>query len=188
MPTSQFEYWQPGDEERKIRVFVSHRYGQDQALYDEVFQALHRNSVAVQDVSLSEQQVLRGPRGGRFSRLQVQAEIAARIYTSDILIAPSRVGAGRSEWVTWEVQLAAVDYGIPILFISQTNQIRRTSLVAQVSDLGLPHAVAQPNAPSIVSRLTHLVDGHPKWGFRTEENNPQVRFRGPPKTARDSVL
>src|SRR5688572_28850437 len=103
MTMTPFEYWRPGaGEERQLRVFISHRYGDDQALYDEVLAALHRNGFSVQDVSLSAAQVLAGPRGGRLPALEVQSEIAARIYTSDVIIAPSRPAVTRSQWVTRE--------------------------------------------------------------------------------------
>lgn len=41
MTTPTFEYWQPGsEEERQLRIFISHRYGRDEALYGEVIVAL----------------------------------------------------------------------------------------------------------------------------------------------------
>jgi hypothetical protein len=188
MATSQFEYWKAGAEERRIRIFVSHRYGKDQELYSEVFRALERNGHAVQDVSLSADQILKGPRGGRMPRMRIQAEIAARIYTADIVIAPSRVGAGQSEWITWEVQLAAVGYGVPVLFIHQPDQKNAARLVSEVRDLGLPHAVCAAEAHHIVRNVTTLIDGHPDWSFRQDETDRLIRFRGPPAFARETVL
>lgn len=64
MVDSTFEYWRPGSEERKLRLFISHRYGADEALYTQVIAALERQGFAVQDVSLTKEQVLTGPRGG----------------------------------------------------------------------------------------------------------------------------
>lgn len=50
MTTKQLEYWQPGGEERQLRVFISHRFGDDRALYDGVIDALNRQGFSVQDL------------------------------------------------------------------------------------------------------------------------------------------
>ncbi|MBL8550496.1 MAG: TIR domain-containing protein [Hyphomonadaceae bacterium] len=188
MTWTPFEYWRPDGEERRIRIFVSHRHGKDQALYDEVFRALRSNSIAVQDISLGKDQVMRGPRGGRLPKLKLQAEIAARIYTSDVLVAPSRPGVTRSDWVTWEVQLAAIGYGVPILFVNERKLQHKTYLVTEIEGLKLSHAVCDPTVPEIVSSVTGLVDGRPLWTMRQEESDATLRFRGPPESARVEVL
>lgn len=185
--TGTFQYWTPGSEERQLRIFVSHRHGDDAKLYDGVIDALTREGFAVQDISLSATQVMAGPRGGDLDHLEIQAEVAARIHTSDILIAPSRPAVTRSEWVTWEVQLAAVGYAIPILFVDEPGLQRRTTLVSQVAALDLPHAVCTPDIQHIVSNVVQLV-GHPDWGIRQDEPDAKIRFRGPPKKAREAVL
>lgn|GEM_PF-2826850 len=188
MTTAPFEYWQPGSEERQLRIFISHRFGKDKALYDEVIGALEGNRFSVQDMSLSTEQAMAGPRGGDLPKLNIQAEIAARIYTSDLVVAPSRPAVTRSQWVTWEVQLAAIGYGLPILFVNERNQQRRTNLVKQVADLDLPHAVCDPKSQDIVPSLIKLIDGRPDWGVRQEENDAHLRFRGPPAFARGDAL
>lgn len=190
MTTTPFSYWEPGgEEERKLRVFISHRYGSDKALYDEVLLALERSGFSVQDVSLSVEQVLAGPRGGQLPKLQVQAEIAARIYTSDIVIAPSRPAVTRSQWVTWEVQLAAIGYGIPILFVNQRNQQRSTKLVTEVASMNLSHRVCQPESSHIVRSIAELVGNtRPRWGVRQEESDGALQFRGPAMSALHEVM
>lgn len=190
MSTTPFEYWQPGgDEERKLRLFISHRYGNDKALYDDVLRAVESNGFSVQDISLSAEQVLAGPRGGQLPKLQVQSEIAARIYTSDVVIAPSRPAVTRSQWVTWEVQLAAIGYGIPILFINQRGQQRSTRLVNEVASLGLKYRVCDPVSSDIARNVAELVENtRPNWGVRQEEADAAIRFRGPTGTALNEVL
>lgn len=189
MSSTPLSYWKPGSEERRLRIFISHRYENDDALYNEVISSLNREGFAVQDVSLSAGQQMAGPRGGELPRLKIQAGIAARIYTSDILIAPSRVGAGRSEWVTWEVQLAAIGYAIPILFVDQgEDQQRRTALVSEVAELGLPHDVCNPVAHEIVPKVIKLVGGRPNWKMRDHEDDALIRYRGPLPSARDDIL
>ncbi len=188
MTATPFEYWTPGSEERQLRVFISHRYGKDQSLYDDVISAITRNGFSVQDISLSANHLMAGPRGGHLPTLDIQAEVAARIYTSDIVIAPSRPGVSRSEWVTWEVQLAAIGYGIPILFVNQKGQQRRTSLVTQIDALGLPYRACDPDTDKIARNVAELVDARPTWAIRHEETDEHIRFRGPPAHARNAVL
>jgi hypothetical protein len=188
MTTPPFEYWQPGSEERQLRIFISHRFGKDQELYDQVFRALEGNRFSVQDMSLSTEQAMSGPRGGDLPRLNIQAEIAARIYTSDALIAPSRPGVSRSDWVGWEVQLAAICYGLPILFVKEKSHQRQTRWVGEIADLGLPHAVCDRVSHEIVANLIKLIDGRPNWGVRQDESDANIRFRGPPASARNEVL
>lgn len=189
MTSTPLSYWKPGSEERKLRIFISHRYENDDELYEKVRSALNSQGFDVQDVSLSAKEQMAGPRGGDLPKLEIQANIAARIYTSDILIAPSRVGAGRSEWVTWEVQLAAIGYAIPILFVDHgEDQQRRTALVSEVASLGLPHAVCGRVAHEIVPNVIKLVGGRPDWTMRDREDDRVIRYRGPLPSARDDVL
>ncbi len=190
MPSRTFEYWSPEEGERRLRVFISYRYGGDQALYDQVLKALEiRSGFPVQDVSLPASQILAGPRGGRLTKLKIQSEIAARIYTSDVLIAPSRPAVGRNEWVTWEVQLAAIGYGVPILFVNQrSDQKYKTKLVSQIDDLDLPSRACNPDASEIARNIAELVNPRPSWTMRKEESEPTIRFRGPPRAALDDIL
>lgn len=188
MTTQPFEYWQPGSEERQLRLFISHRWGHDENLYGSVIAALNQEGFAVQDMSLSADQAITGPRGGSVAQLKIQAEIAARIFTSDILIAPSRVATTSAEWLTWEIELAAIGYGLPVLFVDQSEQRHRTRLVTEMRDLGAPHAVCEPSTTQIVRAVTSLVNGRPNWAVRQDETDAKYRFRGPPRTARDTVL
>lgn len=189
MAQGSLQFWKPGSEERRLRIFISHRWDNDDALYREVLDALDSQGFAVQDVSLSAKEQMEGPRGGDLPRLEIQANIAARIYTSDILIAPSRVGTSRSEWVTWEVQLAAIGYAVPILFVDHgEDQQRRTALISELAALGLPHAVCGRDAREIVPNVIRLVGGRPDWAMRDREDDKVIRYRGPPSSARDDVL
>lgn len=188
MTTAPFEYWQPGSEERQLRIFISHRFGRDEELYDKVVRALESNGFSVQDMSLSATRLVAGPRGGALPKINLQAEIAARIYTSDALIAPSGAGITKSDWVSWEVQLAAIGYGLPILFVNEKGQRNRSRWVRQIEDLDLPHKICERDAQAIVENLIRLIDGRPYWGMRQEESDANIRFRGPPAFARTKVL
>ena len=186
--TQPLVYWKPGEEERQIRVFISHRWGKDRDLYDNMLRTLRSQGHGIQDISLSEDLKMQGPRGGDLPRMEIQAEVAARIYTADLLIAPSRPAAGKSDWVTWEVQLAAVGYGVPILFVKESEARYNSSLVSQVAAIGVPHALAVRTTESVVRAAIELVNGRPVWGFREREPDPTIRYRGPLQTMRESVL
>jgi hypothetical protein len=185
--TTPLEYWKPGSEERCLRIFVSHRWDKDDALYSDVMDVLRRQGFAVQDMSLSAKQVMKGPRGGELPKLTIQSEIAARIYTSDILIAPSRPASSRSQWVTWEVQLALVGYGIPVLFVNFTDQQRKTRLVSEAEAIGAKHGVCDPTSTQIARGVAELV-GHPTWGVRRDEGESAIRYRGPLASQCDDVM
>lgn len=178
--TPQFAYWRPGSEERYIRIFMSHRWGQDRELYERVLGKLRSQGHCIDDVSLSERQQIAGPRGGDVAELNVQAEVAARIFTADIVIVASRPGISRSDWVMWELRIAAIGYGVPILFLDFDSQQRRAAIVSEIAALGLRHDVCQPVVTEIVPRVIALVGGRPKWGMRLDEPDPNLRFRGPP--------
>jgi len=91
--------------------------------------------------------------------------------------------------VTWEVQLAAIGYAVPILFVDHDeDQQRRTALVSEVAALGLPHAVCGRDAREIVPNVIRLVGGRPNWTVREREDDTVIRYRGPPASARDDVL
>ena len=179
-PDPQFAYWKPGSEERYIRIFMSHRWGQDRELYEQVLSKLRSQGHCIDDVSLNERQQIAGPRGGDVPDLNVQAEVAARIFTADIVIVASRPGIARSEWVMWELRIASIGYGVPILFLDFDGQQRRAAIVTEVAGLGLQHDVCQPLVTEIVPRVIQLVGGRPKWGMRLKEPDPNLRFRGPP--------
>lgn len=188
--TGQLEYWRAGSgEERQLRVFISHRYGDDRALYDGVIDALNREGFSVQDMSLTEDRMKKGPRGGQLPVLAIQAEIAARIYTSDVVIAPSRVATSWSKWLTWEIQTATIGYGVPILFVKERGHQRQAKLVTEVEKLGLPHRVCDPDRAKIVRSVVELVgNSRPTWAVRTDESDANTHFRGPVKGVLDAVM
>jgi hypothetical protein len=179
-PDPHFAYWEPGSEERYIRIFMSHRWGQDRELYEQVLSKLRSQGHCIDDVSLNERQQIAGPRGGDVPDLYVQAEVAARIFTADVVIVASRPGIVRSDWVMWELRIASIGYGVPILFLDFDGQQRRAAIVSEISALRLPHDVCQPVVTEIVPRVIQLVGGRPRWGMRLKERDPNLRFRGPP--------
>jgi MTH538 TIR-like domain (DUF1863) len=188
MSSAPLSYWKAGQEDRETRIFISYRYDGDEALYDGVLAALTSQGHAIQDISLNKEDLLTGPRGGDRPKMEVQAEVAARIFTADLLIAPSRPAAGKSEWVTWEVALAAIGYGVPVLFVKEQDLTNNTWMVQEIRQLNLPHRVAERSTADIVRNAIDLIGGRPRWAVRQEEPDQTKRFRGPPQRVRDRVL
>jgi len=186
--TTPLQYWQPGAEERQLRVFISHRYDKDETLYDSVIEALNRQGFSVQDLSLTKDKQKKGPRGGKLPTLAIQAEIAARIYSSDVFIAPSGVAVSWSPWLTWEIQTATVNYGVPAIFVGKPDQKYNAQLVSDMGKVGLASRICDRNAREIVSSISELVTTRPKWAVRTSETDPNLRFRGPTRIALDAVM
>lgn len=135
--------WRAGVRARPLRVFFSHRYDYGVALYQAVIAGLQSQFSIVEDLSLTEDQQLTGPRGGMVNDYVVAQEVASRIFTSDIVIASARVASGRSEWVVFEVELAAIAYSIPVLFIEEPGTQRYTSMVQKLQHLGAKCEVAE---------------------------------------------
>jgi hypothetical protein len=175
---ARLEYWTEG-ERRKLRVFMSHRWDTDDAeLYETVIKHLGEQGYSVQDLSLAQGQKVSGPRGGSVAEMEISREIAARIYSSDILLVPSRVGAGLNDWIKWEVELAAVAYDIPVLLIDHTNDIHRRSFVAELRAINARFEVVGAQALQIAYAVAKLVFP-PFQSVEMKATTPTRLYRGP---------
>jgi hypothetical protein len=179
MANAHLPFWN-GDEDREIRVFISHRFEADSVLYDEALAKLRSQGHAIQDMSLNVDTLIRGPNGGQRPLLEIKAQVAARIYTSDILMAPARPATTRSEWLSWEIELAAVGYGLPVLFIKEPELENNTRFIAEIRGLNLRHEVAERRPEDIVPKTIRLLGGRPSWKVRFDETESKRVFRGPP--------
>lgn len=142
---------------RRLRVFISHRWEQHKADYREVQKQLSEKFGKVQDLSITSDRQLKGPRGGNLEQLQLMSEMAARIFSSDIIISPSNVGMGRSRHTQFEIQTAAVAYSVPIIFLRQRGQIRSAAFVRQAERLGIRHSVADFENGELISAVQSFV-------------------------------
>jgi hypothetical protein len=175
---ARLEYWKEG-ERRKLRVFMSHRWDTDDAdLYGKIFKHLGEQGFSVQDLSLAQDQKVSGPRGGSVADMKISREIAARIYSSDILLVPSRVGAGLSDWIKWEVELASIAYDIPVLLIDHTNDIQRRSFVAELNAINARFEVVGAQALEIAYAVATLVFP-PYQAVEVKATAPTRLYRGP---------
>ncbi len=184
----QLSYWEKG-KRRKLRVFMSHRWGSDEALYSSVFDELKKMGFEFEDTSLSKRTGISGPRGGAVNEQKLSREIAALIYASDVVVAPSRRGAGQSDWVAWEVELAGVCYSIPVLFVDHDNDVeRRNFLVAGLRAAEAKCDVAKPNAYDIAFSISRLVNTTPYKGVLEEAPDERTLYRGPIPAALKDVM
>jgi hypothetical protein len=184
---ARLEYWREG-ERRKLRVFMSHRWDtEDTELYEAVIKRLREQGYSVQDLSLAQGQKVSGPRGGSVAGMTISREIAARIYSSDILLVPSRVGAGLSDWIVWEVELASIAYDIPVLLIDHSNDMQRRSFVAQLKAINARFEVVGPQALEIAFAVANLVFD-PHQAVETKATAPTRLYRGPQQQILDQVM
>lgn len=183
----RLEYWREG-EKRKLRVFMSHRWDTDDAtLYEDALKHLAKEGYAVQDLSLAQGQKVSGPRGGVVADMKIEREIAARIYSSDILLAPSRVAAGLSDWIVWEVELASVAYNIPVLLIDHAPDMQKRSFVAELKAINARFDVVGDDAGKIAFAVAKLVFP-PYQAVETGPTANTKLYRGPQRDILADVM
>jgi len=188
MTSATLPYGKAGDDDRRIRVFISHRFEADKTLYDEVLAKLKSQGHGIEDMSLNVERLVKGPQGGRRPILEVKAQIAARIHTSDILLAPARPATTRSQRLSWEIELASVGYGLPVLFIKEPDIDYSTRFVTEIQGLELSHAIAERRPEDIIQKMLKLIGGRPTWDMRFDEQAPNRKFRGPPPEQLTKVM
>jgi hypothetical protein len=185
MPEQQLPWWPLGTS-RRLRVFMSHRWtDDDKALFDQVFEALEKMGIRYQDTSLQEQQSIRGPRRGSVNEGVLMKEIASRIFTSDIFIVPSRPAAGKSEWVQWEVELAGICYSLPVLFVDHSEDlVYRSYLIGELESAGAKCASVKPDPNRIAFEI---VKPRPYAAPHAEETGETNIYRGPLRHGRQGL-
>jgi hypothetical protein len=187
----RLEYWKPGKSYRMLRVFMSHRWvAEDQKLYGDVFTELGKMGLKYQDMSLDRSRKIQGPRGGDVNDFELSRLIAARIFSSDIVIAPSRRGAGQSDWIAWEVELAAIAYSLPVLFVDHDHDVqRRNFLVSSLKAAGATFDVAEPSPYAIAGKAMRLVNPDIFAGVRMPESYERTEiYRGPLQSALTEIM
>lgn len=144
---------------RQLRVFISHRWGQHRGLYERTTSELRASFGAFQDLSIPEGKGIFGPRGGYLEDFDIKSQMAARIFSSDLVICPSRVsmGTGAKSSTAYEIELAAVAYSVPIIFLRETNQIRHVRFLKQAKKLKLQHIVANIDEDELTPAVKKFV-------------------------------
>lgn len=156
---------------RYLRIFVSHRYKEDGYLHQLLTSGLE--NFEIDDLSLIEALRLKGARGGPVEEIRIKREIAARIYASDIVIAPSTKAALKprkirtedgvveveTDWISWEIQVAAICFNIPVLFIDQKLGVqRRNQLYNKLRSEGAKVAACVGTRDEVLKAIDRLFD------------------------------
>lgn len=132
---------------KPTQIFVSHRYDQDQIFVAEIRDRL-ADHVSIDDGSLTEEQMLAGPRGGKVPDYAVKREICERMRRSDIVLCRNTPSITNNDWISWEIDTAAIALQKPILFVDDRfDAVKGSSLFTELK-----------NASAIVSKCA--LDGH----------------------------
>lgn len=105
-------------------MFVSHRWGRDNAFRAKVTRSLADSGLNVEDLSLAEEERIAGPRNGRVPDVQIKQEISDRISRSDVVIVPAEKLHSTDNWIGWELDTAAIQRK-PILFLTEDPKRQR---------------------------------------------------------------
>lgn len=148
----------PDEPKRPLRVFVSHRWGQDDMLRKFVAACLTEHGLdIVTDMSLTPDERVEGPRGGEVDELQIKAEIHRRIVASDIIIVPAHTAAGVSRWISWETE-TAFTLNKPILFVSdRPDRMRFNGYMRRLKGQNYPIRLANPDKAEIVNTVQEMI-------------------------------
>jgi hypothetical protein len=84
--------------------------------------------------------------------------------------------------------LPTIGYSIPVLFVKERDAIYTANLVAQFEKLGAVHKLCEHDTPSIVRSTISLVGGRPRHAVRAQEDDANLRFRGPSSASLAKVM
>lgn len=175
---------------RQLRIFISHRWDQHSDVYIEVADELRNAFGRFQDLSIPEDKILTSDNGGYLDQFDLRSNIAGRIYSSDLIFCFSNVGMGMSESTHYEIQLAAVAYSVPIIFLRLPDQQNNARIVRQALDLGIQTEVVNIGTRGLVTAVQKLVT---KEMLRCRvaldiDENSNLTYRGPNGKITDRVL
>ncbi|HVY84097.1 MAG TPA: hypothetical protein VG943_03130 [Caulobacterales bacterium] len=182
---SNGDTWRPG-QGRRLRVFILQRWGMDEALYHGVLSELTHMGLFVDDLSLAQG---RADFGARESDPQLGAELAARIYAADVLIAPARRWAGQHDWAAWCIDLAALCYSVPVLLVDHDGDAdRRNALTCGARAAGARCDVVRAQAFDIAAALSRLSQRNPHQSVPQDAVDVRHVYRGPHKGALSALM
>ena len=132
---------------KPTQIFISHRYKKDQRFLAAIKGRLE-DHVRIDDGSLTKEQMLSGPRGGKVPGFEVKKEIFDRISQSDVVICRNTSSITNNEWISWEIDTAAIALKKPILFVDdRIDAVRGSAIYTELK-----------NAEAIVGKCE--LDGH----------------------------
>lgn len=117
---------------KRTQIFVSHRYDEDQSFLTEIRERLG-DHVIIEDDSLTREQMIAGPRGGKAPDYSVKQEICERIRRSDVVLCRNTSSITNNDWISWEIDTAAIALQKPVLFVDDRfDAVRGSSLFTEL--------------------------------------------------------
>lgn len=146
---------------RKPRIFVSHIWDRHEGFVDKTIETIRSRYADVQDLSVRVSAPESDLGAPTLKSFVLKSRVAARIFSSDLLIAPIGSEVSYSEWVKYEIELAAVAYSIPVILVDSRDIVRRTSLRNELRDVSDTFLVANgDDDDDLIACVAKLI---PRW-------------------------
>ncbi|HVZ99983.1 MAG TPA: hypothetical protein VG841_06685 [Caulobacterales bacterium] len=179
------EAWRPG-QGRRVRLFFLERWGREEALYADVIVELTKMGFSIEDLSLAKGRAAFAEDG---EEAGMRGEMAARIYSSDVLIAPLKHFSGPRDWAAWSVELAGLCYSVPVMLVElEEHAERRRKLVRPLQAVNARCDVARPQAFDIAFAIARLLQRSPHQAIPDRAGDSRTLYRGPQRSALSEVM
>lgn len=142
---------------RKPRIFISRRFGDHDEFYENTVRCLQDKFADFQNLSIPQDELETGVRGGQLDPFRLKSRIAARLYTCDLVIAPTSKSMSYSEFVEFEIALAALAYSIPIVFVVLDNERQQSRQRLLIEHVGIKSEVVDGIGDSLVESVKRLI-------------------------------
>ncbi|MES1199786.1 MAG: hypothetical protein ABUS48_07385 [Pseudomonadota bacterium] len=179
------DHWRPG-QGRRLRAFIVARWGAEEPVFAAALQELSRMGFAVEDVSLPREESIMGPRE---DHPRLTSDLAARIYASDVLIAPAQKSSGPRDWVAWSVDLAGICYSIPTLLVDRGDDPKRVdTLLAPLRAAQARCDTARAQPFDIAFAVSRLLQRAPHQAIPDQSSDSRMVYRGPHRSTLGEVM
>ena len=142
-----------------LKVFISHRWDYDQELHTRLsrFSAFEAG-INVNDMSITSDRPVVGPRGGIASNSKVFDRIVERMDECHLVAAPSKAARTPNKWVKDELFTAVRFLKKPILFVDhKPGQQQRTSMMIDLSEIGGRIYHADYDDRSVIAAINKVI-------------------------------
>lgn len=123
----------------ELKIFVSHRWGLDRDLYDfvSVFEG-RVSGVGIRNLSIPAEKRITNVHGRDVTTIKLKAEISKLMAEADVIVTSSVAMRNVSDWVMWELELAAFGLSKPILFVDHRENLQLpTRLISDFRGFGV---------------------------------------------------
>lgn len=124
--------------QKGLRIFFSYCYEKNDRDVAVLVERVKRFAELDEDQTVYRDGQFKGPRGGQLSDLNLKRKIADRIRKCDIILCPNTKAISNNKWINWEVELGAIAYNKPVLFVdTKLHRKQNSGLLARLKDAGL---------------------------------------------------